>query len=1239
MRSGVLTSVKDAGSHFNRSIIESATKLTTNQVIHLSIALLGQFQVTLAGQPVNTFANDKARSLLAYLAVESERAHSRSSLAALLWPEYSDASARTNLRQALHQLRDAIGDTLAVPGAAVTPFLLTSRQAIQFNRAAPFHLDVATFQTLLQVGTEHQHRPDTHGDQGGALANCLACRQRLQQAAELYTGDFLHGFAVTDSPPFEEWRRITQERLHLQMVSLLSQLANAYEALGNPELTRHYATRQLSLEPWREEAHLQLMRALALSGQRTAALVQYQTCRQVLATELGIEPNAATTQLYEQIRTGDFAGNLRVAQPPSDAGQNVADSLPLSSASALAEPLVAAPVAAPVAVLPNHNLPAQLTPFVGRARELAELAARLHQPDLRLLTLIGPGGMGKTRLALETARAQMDRHADGCFFIPLGPLTSAAALIPAIATAIGVDLHGPDLQKTLLHFLRPKQMLLVLDNFEHLMAGATTVADLLQGAPNLQIIVTSRTRLNLHGEQLYQVQPLTFAAVTTLAQAADADADAVRLFAQCAKRIHADFTVTATNLLAVLRICQLVEGMPLGLEMAAAWTEWLSLAEIANEIAASSDFLTNDRPDVPERQRSMRAVFAWSWKLLDEDEQRAFRLLSIFRGGFTREAALHVTGAPLRTLVNLVNKSLLYVTYTQESAAHYQIHELLRQFGAEQLDALPVERAVTKARHSEYYLTFLAARATALIRAEPRLAAAEIQQELDNVRQAWRYAIARANDTLLDQSVIALARFYELTGQLAESVQAIGRAVDKLEQRGVEPANASPLPPAHQGLRSKLIAILAGVVMRQGKFDEAIALAEQAVRVGKAHGGYEGETYGEMVMGQGFYRKGQYAEARARFGIALQLALAYQPDNAERGLLEDVEYASYTWLGAIETEMGNFAAAKVAFQQAIQICQLHNNARFVVHAQINLANLLRRTSDYLSAQQIYEACLLRAQTLGYHWGEGQTLAELGDTVRMLGDYGRAQHYYRQAEAKMAQSGYPIEELYCHISLALLSCYLGNYAQAHQWLDRIFQTPVLQESIWLNLAALLTRATFASQNDLPAQAIDNATAALALSQRLPNPQLQAHALLLLGHAQAALHLESATQSYTQASQIWQQLGSAAFEAEARAGLAQCALAQGKNVQAQALIEALLPRLLSGQPIGLDEPFFVYLTAYRILFAGQDERAIAILTSAYQQLQRYVAHIDDALRSPFLEKVTVHRELHHACMRAGLQSLLR
>lgn len=1192
--------------------------------------------MTLAGQPVNTFANDKARSLLAYLAVESERAHSRSSLAALLWPEYSDASARTNLRQALHQLRDAIGDTLSVPGAAITPFLLTSRQAIQFNRAAPFSLDVATFQSLLQAGSAHQHRPDAQEGQIDTLANCLACRQRLQQAAELYTGDFLHGFAVTDSPPFEEWRRITQERLHLQMVNLLSQLANAYEALGNPELTRHYATRQLSLEPWREEAHLQLMRALALSGQRTAALVQYQTCRQVLATELGIEPNAATTQLYEQIRTGDFTENIRLAQPQSNADQSVAGSLALSLTPTQVEPLGRAVAVA----LPNHNLPAQLTPFVGRARELAVLAARLQQPDLRLLTLIGPGGMGKTRLALETVRAQIDRHADGCFFVPLGPLTSVAALIPAIATAVGVDLHAPDLQKTLLHFLRPKQLLLVLDNFEHLMGGAATVTELLQGAPNLQIIVTSRTRLNLHGEQLYQVQPLTFAPVTTLAHAAAAaDDDAVRLFAQCAKRIHADFTVNATNLLAVLRICQLVEGMPLGLEMAAAWTEWLSLAEIANEIAASSDFLTTDRPDVPERQRSMRAVFEWSWKLLDEDEQRAFRLLSIFGGGFTREAALHIVGAPLRTLVNLVNKSLLYVTYTQEGPAHYQIHELLRQFGAEQLDALPEERVVTKARHSDYYLTFLAAREVFLIRDQPRQAATEIQYALDNIRQGWRYAIAKANYTLLDQSVTALARYYDLTGQLNESAQAIRRAALRLEQLGPSLTAGVANSQQHQLLLSKLFAILAGIVVKQGKYDEGIALAQQAVLLGNVARGSEGETFGVMVIGQGLYRKGQYAAARTHFAEALQMAQANQPDHERISLLDDVEYTSYIWLGAIEAEEGDFAAAKVAFHQAIQICQYRNNLRSEVHARINLANLLRRMSDYSTARQIYEECLQITHNLDYRWGESETQVELGDTVRLLGEYALARQFYLQAEAKLVQFGYTLEALHCQIFLARLHCYLGAYEQAHQWLDPIFSHSGLQSSTWLTVVALLTRSIFAYQNDAHPQAIDDANAALQLSHSLHNPLLQAHGLLLLGHVQVALQqVDAAAQSYTQASLILQRLENEAVDAEARAGLAQLALAKGEHAQALALLEELLPHIHANPHIGLDEPFFVYLTAYRILLAGQDERATAILAIAYQQLQRYVAHIDDAFRSTFLEKVAVHRDLHHDCIRAGLQPLL-
>ena len=364
----------------------------TNQLTQLSLAFLGQFRVTLADQPVIAFASDKARALLAYLAMERARPHSRSALAALLWPEYSEESARTNLRQALHQLRDAIGDTSDV----TAPFLLITRQTIQFNAAAPFSLDVATFQSLLHECASHNHNVDRPGRIGhGGIGQCVACRQRLRQAADLYQSDFLQGFAVADSAPFEEWRRITQEHLHLQMVDALCLLANSYEATGDDEQTRHFAARQLALEPWREETHQQIMRALARSGQRTAALIQYNLCRQVLATELGVEPNTATKQLYAQIQSGAFPPHLPVRQESN---------LP----SGATHPLPALSNSSP-------NLRATLTSdtFAARSRELATLdrwldAALAGQGRVALIT--GEAGSGKTTLLREFVQRAQTKH-------------------------------------------------------------------------------------------------------------------------------------------------------------------------------------------------------------------------------------------------------------------------------------------------------------------------------------------------------------------------------------------------------------------------------------------------------------------------------------------------------------------------------------------------------------------------------------------------------------------------------------------------------------------------------------------------------------------------------------------------------------------------------------------------------------------------------------------------------------
>lgn len=1173
----------------------------------LNLRFFGPFQVTRAARPITTFESDKGRALLTYLAVEAAQAHPRHALTALLWPDYTETSARGSLRQALYQLRQAIGDEESTP-----PYLLITRQTLQFNPAAPSQCDVTAFISCLQHCASHAHPQ---------LAQCPACLAQLRQAVDLYQGEFLAGFAIADSVPFEEWRRSKQEQCHLQALDALTVLATVDEAAGIWARAQQYARRQLALEPWREEAHRQLMRLLTYQGQRAAAVAQYHTCRQVLQTELRVEPSTATTQLYEQIRAGLFPAQTRpLAVPPSRPRTGApaqTHASPADDAPAPAEP------GRTDRRRRRHNLPTQLTPFVGRVQEVAAISAQLQQPDHRLVTLIGPGGMGKTRLALAVAQNILDRYADGVFFIALAPLTSTAALAPAIVSALDLNLPGANVEKSLLHFLRSKELLLILDNIEHLPDAVSTVVTLIEGAPGVQIIATSRARLNLQGEQLYHVQPLLFPSSQSLEDGLATDA--VRLFSQCARRVNPAFCIDRATLPAVLRICQLVEGMPLGLEMAAAQTAWLALTEIAREIEAHSDFLATDWADVPVRQRSMRAVFTWSWELLDEQDQQTFSRLSIFRGGFTREAATAIIGAPLRSLINLVNKSLLYVSYTQTTAARYQVHELLRQFGAEQLATLPDECTAVEARHSTYYLTWLAAREWQLARHEPRQAATEIQQELDNIRSAWAHAAATANIPLLASGVNVLMRYYELTGLLDERIQAFRRAVAVLE--AVPFGSEGAKSPAPQPLLSKLLAFLASALMKQGKFDEGMTLAQRAIALGKAHGSIEGEVYGWLILGQGCYRKGRYNEARERFSQVLCLLQVYQPHKAALSLLDDIEYIAHGWLGATESETGNFAAAKTAFEQGIALCRHLNHPRAEVQWRLNLANLLRRMSDYTAARPLYEECLQVTHDLGYHWGEGETLAELGDTLAMLGEYTLADEYFQRAEGQLARFGYMLEELHCTLLRARLYCYLGAYSTARQWLVRVFQSSLLQDSVWLMIVARLTRATLSYQTGDYGAVVDDTTAAQQLSERLGTPLLQANGLLLLGHAYAALQQwGAAEQSYAQANAICQQLGNRAIGAEAGAGLALVALARGKMQQAFTQLEAILPLLQPNGVVGLHEPFFVILATYRVLHAVGDQRATGVLTTGYTQLQRYADAIaDPTLRQSFWAAVPIHREL--------------
>ncbi|MEO8397602.1 MAG: LuxR C-terminal-related transcriptional regulator, partial [Chloroflexota bacterium] len=365
--------------------------------------------------------------------------------------------------------------------------------------------------------------------------------------------------------------------------------------------------------------------------------------------------------------------------------------------------LLATRVTAPAAA-GKHHLPAQATPFVGRRDELGELAILLNDPDTRLITILAPGGMGKTRLALEVARMQLGRYADGVCFVPLAPLNAVGDIVTTIAENIGFSFFGENApEHQLINFLSERSMLLVLDNFEHLLDGAPLVVDLIQTALSVRVLTTSRERLNLRGETIYTLRGLEFPTSETPEDALEYEA--VKLFMQSAHRVRPDFKIRTDQLGYLARICRLTAGMPLGIELAAGWVDVLALEHIAAELQKGLDILETEMRDAPERQRSVRATFERTWKRLSAEEACVFMRLSVFRGGFTVEAAQVVADADVRSLRKLTNKTLVQVSPDDR----HDLHELLRQFAVEKL-AASGEQEQIQAKHAAFFADFMAER-------------------------------------------------------------------------------------------------------------------------------------------------------------------------------------------------------------------------------------------------------------------------------------------------------------------------------------------------------------------------------------------------------------------------------------------------------------------------------------------------------------------------------------------------
>jgi predicted ATPase/DNA-binding NarL/FixJ family response regulator len=416
----------------------------------------------------------------------------------------------------------------------------------------------------------------------------------------------------------------------------------------------------------------------------------------------------------------------------------------------------------PAAQLSIHHLPRQATTFIGRTTELAQIAQLLSDPACQLLTLVGPGGIGKTRLAIEAAAQQLGNYRDGVYFVAMQPINSPDHIIPTIASAINFQFYpGADPKQQLLDFLRHKQQLLILDNFEHLLGGVDIISDILAEAPNLRAMVTSREALNLQEEWLYPVKGMGFP--ISLNDGPIDDYSAVQLFVQSARRVRVDFNL-ADDPASVLRICQMLEGIPLGLELAASWVRVLPCVTIAAEIEHGIDILESRVRNVPARHRNMRAVLDYSWNLLSEDEQDIFAKLSVFRGGCSRQAAEAVTNASLGILSALVDKTRLRVS----PAGRFEMQPLLRQYAEERLKAAPETSQEMHVRHCTYYSTSVARWEADLTGHGQLEALNEIQADFENILAAWDWALQQHDGETVNRSLQGMYLFFEARSRFQE---------------------------------------------------------------------------------------------------------------------------------------------------------------------------------------------------------------------------------------------------------------------------------------------------------------------------------------------------------------------------------------------------------------------------------------------------------------------------------------
>ncbi len=669
------------------------------------------------------------------------------------------------------------------------------------------------------------------------------------------------------------------------------------------------------------------------------------------------------------------------------------------------------------------NLPAESTPFVGRKDELT--AIKRHLQGTRLLTLTGPGGIGKTRLAMKAAKDAIGDFQDGCFFVSLAPIHSVEDIIQTIAEAIRFPLAThEDPQHQLLRYLQKRQLLLVMDNFEHLLAGASIVSQILQAAPAVKIIATSRGRLNLQSETILNLGGM---ALPNRELAEDTpDYDAVTLFAQRASQVRPGFDPSHDELQQITKICQMVQGMPLAIELAAAWLHVINIEEIAKELENSLDILATELRDAPARHRSIRAVFDHSWSLMDKTEQDIFMRLSVFRGGFTRDAAQQVAGASLQLLSGFVNKSVLL---SVPNSGRFEIHELLRQYAQERLEENPRANLVAIKAHASFFAEFMKARWEHVRGNRQIHALSELEADLENIRAGWHYYVDKADAKQLGMYIDTFWLFYWIRGWNHAGIELFKKTVEVLNPLR---ANAEA-----DTVRAIAMANQSFFLTWVGLADQGYDLAKESIEILERLNCSEGLVFAYNSLVLATYYLGRFDEEKEATNKLLKLAETFD-DKWPKAFALSIS-------GMTSFRGRDYEEAEQSLEASLQVSSEIEDATVSVLSLVTLGNLATARGELSQAKKYYERCSSISRKIGFHWAVGNSTKYLGQVALLEGKVVEAERYFLQS-LRIAYDLGMDRDIANHLyELARLRVAQNRSAEAVEFLVLLLQQPASQQA--------------------------------------------------------------------------------------------------------------------------------------------------------------------------------------------------